>query len=84
MGEALQDYNLVFILKKQVDCCKKMFTKTKFINPNNNEWNEQENNNKQQDNANPTMQEMNIIQVDCCKKCWKKQKKSKTQLTSRE
>ncbi len=29
MGEALQDYNLVFILNKQVDCCKKMFTKTK-------------------------------------------------------
>jgi hypothetical protein len=25
VGEALQDYNLVSILKKQVDSCKKMF-----------------------------------------------------------
>ncbi len=29
MGEALQDYNLVFILKKEVDVPKKMFIKTK-------------------------------------------------------
>jgi hypothetical protein len=29
VGEALQDYNLVFILKKEVDVPKKMFIKTK-------------------------------------------------------
>jgi hypothetical protein len=42
VGKALQDYNLVSILKKQVDCCKKMFKETKKIeNLNNNEGNEQ-------------------------------------------
>ncbi len=46
-------------------------------NPNNNKGNEQEDNNKQQDNVNPTMQEMNTIQVDCCKKCVQKQNKIK-------
>jgi hypothetical protein len=29
MGEALQDYILVTILKKQMDCYKKIFTETK-------------------------------------------------------
>jgi hypothetical protein len=31
VGEALQDYNLVSILKKQVDCCKKMFKEVKKL-----------------------------------------------------
>jgi hypothetical protein len=29
MGEALQDYNLISILMKQVDCCKQMFKEIK-------------------------------------------------------
>jgi hypothetical protein len=29
MGEALQDYKLLSIFKKQVDCCKKMFKERK-------------------------------------------------------
>lgn len=29
MGGSLQDYNLISVLKKQVDCCKKMFIETK-------------------------------------------------------
>jgi hypothetical protein len=38
-----------------VNCCKKKFKETQKIgNPNNNEGNEQVDNNKQQDNANPT------------------------------
>ncbi len=45
-------------------------------NPNN-KGNDQVNNNKQQDNANPTMWEMNTIQVDCCKEVFIKTKKSK-------
>jgi hypothetical protein len=30
-GKALQDYNLVSIFKKQVNCCKKMFEETKKL-----------------------------------------------------
>jgi len=56
MGEALQDYILVTILKKQMDCCKKIFTETKKIkNSNNNEGNEQVKNKKATINNN-TMQ----------------------------
>jgi hypothetical protein len=29
VGGAFQDYNLISVLKKQVDCCKKMFIETK-------------------------------------------------------
>jgi hypothetical protein len=29
MGEALQNYKLLSIFKKQVDCCKKMFKESK-------------------------------------------------------
>jgi len=47
VGEALQDYNLVSILKKQLHCCKKMFKETQKIkNPNNQEGNEQIDNKK--------------------------------------
>ncbi len=47
MGETLQDYNLVSVLKKQVNCCKKKFKETQKIgNPNNNEGNEQVDNKK--------------------------------------
>jgi hypothetical protein len=31
VGGALQDYNLVFLLKKQVDCYRKMFIETKKL-----------------------------------------------------
>jgi hypothetical protein len=56
MGEALQDYILVTILKKQMDCCKKIFIETKKIeNSNNNEGNEQVKNKKATIN-NKTMQ----------------------------
>jgi len=55
----------------QVDCCHLKNNNQKLGNPNNNEGSDQvekkEDNNKQQDNANPTMREMNMIQVDCCK-----------------
>ncbi len=40
---------------------------------------EQEGNNKQQDNANPTTWEMNMIQMDCCKNIFIKTKKIGTQ-----
>jgi hypothetical protein len=30
---------------------------------------------EQKDNVNPTMEEMNMIQMSCCKKCLSKQKK---------
>jgi hypothetical protein len=33
MGEALQDYKLLSIFKKQVDCCKKMFKERKKSKP---------------------------------------------------
>jgi hypothetical protein len=67
MGKTLQDYKLL------------SFSRNKWIvmgNPNN-KGNDQVNNNKQQDNANPTMWEMNTIQVDCCKEVFIKTKKSK-------
>ncbi len=71
MGEALQNYKLLSIFKKQVDCCKKMFKESKKseTQPKMKEMIKQtiKNNNKQQDNANPTPWEMNMIQVDCCK-----------------
>jgi hypothetical protein len=53
---------------------KNVYKNKKMRNPNN-KGNEQEDNNKQQDNVNPTTREMNTIQVDCCKKCVKKQNK---------
>jgi hypothetical protein len=56
---------------------KNVYKNKKIKNSNNNKGNEQEDNNKQQDNANPTTREMNTIQVDCCKKCSQKQKKSR-------
>jgi len=31
VGEALQEYNLVYVFKNQVDCCKKMFIETKKL-----------------------------------------------------
>jgi hypothetical protein len=41
MGEALQDYNLVSVVNKQVNFCKKKFKETQKIgNPNNNKGNE--------------------------------------------
>jgi hypothetical protein len=47
VGEALQDYNLLPIFKKQVDCCQKMFKETKKIrNPKNNKGNDQVENKK--------------------------------------
>jgi hypothetical protein len=49
----------------------------KSENPNNNEGNEQVNNNKQQNNANPTTREMNMIQVNCCKQMFTELKKIK-------
>ncbi len=51
MGEVLQDYNLVSILKKQVDCCKKCIHKQKNWKPKQQQgkWTskEKEDNNKQ-------------------------------------
>jgi hypothetical protein len=41
----------------------------------------QEDNNKEENNANPTMREMNMTQVDCCKEMFI-YKKKKTQTTS--
>jgi len=56
MGEALQDYILVTIMKKQMDCCKKNIYRNKKIeNSNNNEGNEQVKNKKATTN-NKTMQ----------------------------
>jgi hypothetical protein len=52
MWEALQDYNLVSIFKKQVDCCKKLLKKNKKIeNLNNNDGNEQVKNKKTSTNT---------------------------------
>jgi len=60
-----------FIKSPQVDCCNYKKKRNKKIgNPNNNEGNDQikqEDNNKEENNANPTMREMNMTQVDCCK-----------------
>ncbi len=57
---------------------RKMFKEVKKSeNPNNNEGNEQVNNNKQQNNANPTTREMNMIQVNCCKQMFTELKKIK-------
>ncbi len=78
MEEASQDYNLVFVLKKQVDIYIYIYiyieTKKRKSKQKQRKWTsiKQEDNNKQQDNANPTMQEMNTIQVDCCKKMFTK------------
>jgi len=55
MGEALQDYNLVFVLKKKWIVEKNVYKNKKIKNPNNNEGNEQVKNKKTTTN-NKTMQ----------------------------
>ncbi len=76
MEEASQDYNLVSVLKKKWIIIIYFFIETKKQKPKQKQrkWTsiKQEDINKQQDNANPTMQEMNTIQVDCCKKMFTK------------
>jgi hypothetical protein len=72
VGEALQDYKLLSTFKEKWIVAKKCSKKQKNQKPKSRQgkWSnkEQEDNNKQKDHANSTMWEMNMIQVDCCKK----------------